>query len=360
LNRTSSRTSTHADDAARPADPRLADCHLHFEGSLSFRSVQRLARAVGHRFADRDIFEQKRRSLRDAAGFLAIFAEICRLFRKPEDYLEAAREMPLSLAAGGVRYAEIYVSPEIFSRVGLDPLLCLEAVDEGLASGSAESGISCRVLLDAVRHWGPDSAERVLDLYERRPLASVVGFGLGGDEQSGRAADFAGVYARARGLGLKTSVHAGEWAGPESVEEALNILRPDRIDHGIAAAENPGLLRRLAAESVVLCVAASGNAATGACPDLATHPLARLLEAGVAVALSADDPLLFGTTTWNEYLIARDRIGVSPEQLRRIAENSWRAAFCDEKERRQGLQRLEGLSFSDEEPQTENVLSPLS
>ena len=320
--------------------PFLADCHLHFEGSVPIEVIERFARRAGHPFADRAAWQERRNAVSDAASFLALYAEICRLFRSAQDYGEAARELPGSLAAGGVGYAEVYVSPEIFARLGLDPGECLCAVDEGLQAGAAAGGASCRILLDGVRHWGPESADRVLDLYERHPLPSIVGFGIGGDELAVGAAAFAGIYARARALGLKTSVHAGEWGGAASLSETLDALRPDRLDHGIAAAADRDLLERLADEGTTLCIAPSGNVATGAVAGFASHPLPLLIEAGVRVALSADDPLLFETTTEGEYRVARERLGLSDLQLRRIAENSWRAAFCAPKERAAGIAGL--------------------
>src|SRR5712692_449200 len=326
--------------------PVLADCHLHFEGCLPRQTVERLGGRAAHRFADGAVFDSRVREIRDVDSFLSLFAEICRLFRSPEDYGDAAREIPRALASGGVRHAEVYVSPEIYSRIGLDPAACLDAVVGGLREGAAQAGISCQILLDAVRHWGPESAERVLDLYERHPMESIVGFGIGGDEKAVPAHAFAGAFLRARALGLKTSVHAGEWAGPESVREALDVLRPDRVDHGIAAVSDPELLKRLAEEEITLCVAPSGNARTGAVTSFEAHPLPRLIEAGVRVALSADDPLFFATTTLSEYRLARDLLGIGDRQLRVLAENSWRAAFCSESERREGLAGLKEFQIS--------------
>ena len=191
-----------------------------------------------------------------------------------------------------------------------------------------------------MRQWGPESADRVLDLHERNPLPSVVGFGMGGDEKAVPAAAFAGVYMRARALGLKTSVHAGEWTGPDSLEQALDVLRPDRVDHGIAAAADARLAERLADERTTLCVAPTGNVATGAVKSFEEHPLLRLIEAGVRVALCADDPLLFATTTANEYRVARERLGLGALELRRLAENTWRAAFCSKPQREAGIAAL--------------------
>ena len=184
--------------------------------------------------------------MHDRADFLGLFAEVCRLFRTPEDYLEASRSIVRALAEDGVAYAEVYVSPEIFARLNLDRRACLEAIDEGFRDEGRAAGIRCRILLDAVRHWGPESAHRVLGLFESAPLSSIVGFGMGGDETAVPATAFFRRVRKARALGLKTSVHAGEWAGPESVRDALDSLQPDRVDHGIAAARDPDLLERLA------------------------------------------------------------------------------------------------------------------
>ncbi len=323
--------------------PILADCHLHLEGSLPREFLERLAGRAGHPFRDFAVFEERRLALRDAADFLLLFADVCRLFRRAEDYGEAARAIGESLGREGVAYAEIYVSPEIFSRGRLDPRACLAAVDESFRA--RPGGCDCRILLDVVRHWGPESAQRVLDLHEKTLFASVVGFGMGGDEASVPAEAFSGAYARARALGLKTSVHAGEWAGPDSVAAALDALRPDRVDHGIAAALDPRLCERLSDEKTTLCVAPSGNVATGAVRGFENHPLRRLMESGVRVALSADDPLLFGTTTANEYRVARERLGLADPELRRLAENSWRAAFCSQQEREAGIAALKDWSY---------------
>jgi adenosine deaminase len=322
--------------------PLLADCHLHFEGSLPLTTVERLARRAGHSFARREAFEARRRAMTDTAGFLSLYAEICKLLRAPRDCEEAAADLSRDLATGGVAYAEVYVSPEIFARVGLDAEACLTAVDSGFASGREAGGAVCRILLDAVRHWGPESAEKVLDLHERKKLSSVVGFGIGGDEKAAGAAAFAGVYLRARALGLKTSVHAGEWSGPESVREALDALRPDRIDHGFAAAADRELVERLVDEDTILCMAPTGNVATRAVAGFERHPLPRLLAAGVRVALSADDPLLFATTTAREYGVVRERFGLDAGALGQLARNAWHAAFCSEAERRAGLAGLAG------------------
>lgn len=322
----------------------LADCHLHFEGSLSGETVRALARRAGHSFRDPMLFESALKEVTDAAGFLSLYAEVCGLFRSPDDYAEAARAMTARLTGDGVAYAEVFVSPEIFRKQGLPAAACLEAIASAFAE-SGEGRAQCRILLDVVRHWGPESGHRVLDLYEESAPDGVVGLGMGGDENAVPASAFSGVFARARSLGLPTSVHAGEWGGPESLREALDALRPDRVDHGIAAADDEALARRLAEEGTILCVSPSSNAATSVVDSIERHPLPRLLAAGVRVALCADDPLLFSTTTRREYRLARQRLGVGLEDLRRMAANAWHAAFGLPEGRDAALAEIEAAEF---------------
>jgi adenosine deaminase len=182
------------------------------------------------------------------------------------------------------------------------------------------------VLLDSVRHWGPAVAHRVLDLHDGTPWGRVAGFGLGGDETSIPAAEFRGVYERVRARGLAPLVHAGEWGGPDSVAEALEHLRPVRIAHGIRAADDPALLRRLVRRGVALDVCLTSNTATGALRRGEVHPVRRLLAAGVTVTLSTDDPGLFGTSLLAEYR-GLARLGASGRDLRAVAAASLSAAL---------------------------------
>jgi adenosine deaminase len=322
----------------------LADCHLHFEGCLPEETVRSLAAAAGHRYEVPGVFESERARVEDKKSFLDLYKEVCGLFRAPEDYYEAAVSVAAALGRDGLAYGEVYVSPEIFRRIELPADECLAAIAAAFERGEPGQA-RCRILLDAVRQWGPDSASRVLDIHEDTRLPAVVGFGVGGDEGALPAEAFAGVYLRARALGLRTSVHAGEWAGPESISQALDALRPDRLDHGIAAVRDSKLLSRLAEEAVVLCVAPTSNRITGAAPKAEPHPLRRLVEAGVRVALSADDPLFFQTTTAREYRIAREEIGLDEANLRLCAENAWSAAFCPPAEKEAGLAGVGAARF---------------
>jgi adenosine deaminase len=304
----------------------LADLHLHFEGSVPLETLLQLARKNGHSFGIDGAFDTALARSSQSGSFLRLFADCCRVFQSPEDYAEAARAVGRELARE-LRHAEIYVSPEIWTRFGLDRAAVLAKIDRTLAEVEKETGARFPLLLDSVRQWGSEAAQRVLDFFEENRIDRIVGFGIGGDESSVPAREFRKVYERARRLGLSTTVHAGEWAGPESVSEALGELSPDRIDHGVRAVENPRLLARMARSGVTLCVAPSSNIATGVAESWKKHPLPKLLDAGVSVCLSADDPTIFGTTTIEEYRRARAEMRVTADAVEEMQKCAWKARF---------------------------------
>lgn len=285
-----------------------------------------IAERNGHAFGVPGAFESARAMSRRSGSFLRLFADCCRVFRLPRDYFDATLALGESLS-GELSHAEIYISPEIWTRFGLDPREVVVQIDAALSSVEKKTGCRFLLLLDSVRQWGPEAAERVLDFYEERPLPRIAGFGIGGNEAAVPARAFRDIYERARSLGLSTSIHAGEWEGPDSIEEALDHLAPDRIDHGVRAAEDPSLLRRLASLKIPLCVAPSSNVSTGVFESWRSHPLPRLLEAGVKVCLSADDPTLFETTTMEEYRRAGSQLALSRSEIEGMKETARQSRF---------------------------------
>jgi adenosine deaminase len=157
----------------------------------------------------------------------------------------------------------------------------------------------------------------------------VTGFGMGGDEAGFPPGDFAGAFEIAREAGLGLTVHAGEWAGPESVRGGL-ALGVSRIGHGVRAAEDPELVRELAERGTVLEVCPTSNIATRVFDSYESHPLRALIEQGVKVTLGSDDPPYFGCTIGSEYAVARERFGLDEGKLVEITRTALEGAFADD------------------------------
>ncbi len=306
----------------------ISELHLHLEGSVSIPTTLELAAQRSHpwaSFTPRQLRDQYRYS--SLESFLGVIRNVCAIICSTEGLERIARELSHTLAGQGVRYAEVYVSPYIYVRWGLDYHEVLEAVDRGFAQGEEAGGASCRILLDSVRQWGPDAAKIVLETYAERKLERVVGFGLGGEELV-PLEEFVDLFNYARDLGLHTVVHAGESKGAEDVKKAVDLLRVERVAHGIRSLEIPGLTRELAASGVVLDLAVSSNYRTAAV-STRLHPIRALLDHGVTVTLSTDDPALFRTDLPREYQRARRFGKLSAPELRQIAMNGVDYSFAD-------------------------------
>jgi len=315
------------------------ELHLHFEGSLSIDSAIELAAKRGLPWGELTASRLRRRfSYPDFHSFLMAVKGMAEVLCSLEAIERNARELSLFLANHGVSYAEVYFSPYIYVGWGLDGAEVMKAVERGFSVAENADGARCAILLDSVRQWGPDAANRVLDLHEATPLGRVVGFGLGGEE-SVPFTEFRAAFERARRLGLHLAVHAAETGDAADVGEAIDVLGVERIAHGIRAVEDRGVLTRLRESGVPLDLAITSNYRTGVVKG--PHAIRRLLDEGIPVTLSTDDPSLFRIDLPREFRRVRRVCGVSEEELHEIARNGVRYSFADELTKARLLAELE-------------------
>ena len=239
-------------------------------------------------------------------------------------------------AREGAVYVEMFCSPERPAALGISYVQWLEALAQGIDDARREFGIVGRIIIICIRHLGPERAEAMVRAMLAEPHPYVVGFGMGGDEAKFAPADFAPAYRLAHDNGYGCTVHAGEVVGPESVWAAIRDLPVTRIGHGVRSADDPALMEELARRGIVLEVCPGSNVALGLYPDRTSHPLHRLIAAGVRVTLNSDDPPFFHTTLGTEY----DLAGLDEGHLRGIARTTIEASFADAATRRLLLERI--------------------
>jgi adenosine deaminase len=280
---------------------------------------------------------------RDLAQFLRLFAWAGQLLDGPRAYRQLLEDTASFLESQGIVYAELFVAFGVMHHFGRDPKEIVPELARWARAHAQAGGVDLRFIADGVRQFGPRAAARVLEDALALPQQRVVGLGIGGDEGSLPASAFAKVYARAREAQLGITLHAGEGTSARAVAEAME-LGVTRIGHGIAAAQDPGVMRELAERRVVLEVCPGSNLRSGAWTrGRASHPLKQLAEAGVPVCLGSDDPSFFQTSLaseWDECLVH----GISSEQLRAWNEGAVEAAFLPQEERARLLQRVRGKS----------------
>ncbi|MGB3390308.1 MAG: adenosine deaminase [Pseudaminobacter sp.] len=320
--------------------PLKAELHCHVEGAaapdLVLKQAQKYGRDVSHFLRDGAYVWH------DFSSFLAAYDAASDLFRTEEDYALLAEHYLTSLARDGTIYSEVFTSPGHATKAGLTPQAYTDALGEGMERARAKTGIEARMIVTGVRHVGVESIEAAARFAARCRNKLVTGFGVAGDERHGDVEDYVRAFEIAREAGLGITIHAGEFAGWESVKAVLDHIRPARIGHGVRAIENPDLVRRIADEGIVLECCPGSNIALGVFDSFASHPFPQLLAAGCKVTLNSDDPPFFHTTLKREYDIAAEHFGLNDKALTAVTRTAIEAAFVDRKTRAQLLARLNG------------------
>jgi len=309
-----------------------AELHLHLEGAATPEFIVGLARRRGQSLALEEVRERFRFS--NFAGFLWAYKWACEQLRAPEDYALLLRDVAGRLRAQNVLYAELTLSAGVVLWKKQDLDATCAALFQAAEEARREQGLELRWILDAVRNFGAEHVARVAETALGWKDAGVVAFGIGGLEEQGPAGLFRATFDKIRAAGLHVTVHAGETDGPESIRAALDALGAERIGHGLAAFRDPELVARLKEQRITLEVCPTGNLRTGALEqqtgsdDLRRHPLFGYARGGLRVTLNTDDPGFFETDLNREYALAH-QLGLSREEILRVAETAFDSAFCD-------------------------------
>lgn len=304
----------------------LIDLHRHLEGSIRPATVLDLARRHHHWLAHEPHPYSKVVAPVRTAGLIDYLQRIdvaCSTARAMDDWAQITREAIEDCVNDGLSYVELRFSPWfIHAQTGLDPI---GVISDAAHSASVSFRLPVGLIGIVLRDLGPDAAvPQMNSILSRRQ--HFCGVDLAGDEAGHVADGFTAAFAMAHDAGLRVTIHAGEAAGPASVWAAL-ALRPDRIGHGVRAAEDAALMQRLAADGITVECALTSNVQTQAAASVREHPIRKLMESGVSVCLNTDNPTPSATRLSSEYRRASTEVGLSDCDIKLIARNSARAAF---------------------------------
>lgn len=273
------------------------------------------------------------------ADFLAFLDRSCALVTEPGQVESLAYEIVRRAASNGVGHTDVIFNPTHWPAWRGALADFVGRLDAGFEAGTVDFGPTAALCLSLKRTQPPaDSVELVDWLLSHRP-ARIVGLSVDGNEAAaGRTGErFAPLFARARAAGLRRCAHAGESSGPEGVRDALDLLGAERIDHGVRAVEDDGLVAELARCGVPLDVCPTSNVRLGVAPSLADHPVEQLRSRGVGVSLNTDDPLLFGTSVAGEYGLCATTFSWDRATVAAVARTSIESSFAPEERRRELL-----------------------
>jgi len=303
-----------------------AHLHLHLTGAMRHSTLVELART--HRVSLPPALTldwPPQLSAADERGwfrFQRLYDTARSVLRTTDDLYRLVREIAEDEVAEGSHWLELQADPSGYTARYGGITAFTELLLDAAAVAAQATGVGIAIIIAANRTRNPMDARTLARLAAQFAGRGVVGFGLSNDERRGPAEDFERAFGIAGRAGLLLVPHAGELLGAASVTATLDRLRADRIGHGVRAVEDPEVVKRLAAADVTLEVCPSSNVGLGVAPDAASVPVRTLFDAGVPVALGADDPLLFGRRLVKQYEIARDVHEFTPCELADLARMS--------------------------------------
>ena len=320
-----------------------AELHLHIEGSLEPEMMIKKAFKHGIALPYKDVDALRAAyNFGNLQEFLDLYYAGANVLRDQDDFYDLTWAYLQRAKADNVVHVEIFFDPQTHTARGIDLEVVVEGIVQALHDGEAELGITWRLIPNFLRHLSEQDA--IDTLAELEPyMENFHGFGLDSSEVGHPPSKFARVFAEIRSRGLPVVAHAGEEGPPEYIYEALDVLKVSRIDHGIRAIEDEALVSRLARAQIPLTVCPLSNVKLCTVPSLETHPLKKLMKAGVVVTINSDDPAYFGGYIGENYRASAKALELTHDELKSLAAMSIRGSWLHEVQKARHLAVIDQL-----------------
>lgn len=327
-----------------------AELHLHIEGSLEPELMFELAQRNNVSLPYGSVEEVRAAyDFSDLQSFLDLYYAGAAVLQTEQDFYDLTIAYVQRALADNVRHVELFFDPQTHTARGIATATVFAGIARALRQARAEHGFSSGMILCFLRHLSEEDAFATLDaaLPLREEYADLWnGVGLDSGEVGNPPEKFARVFAKARALGFHVVAHAGEEGPPAYIHGALDVLQVERIDHGVRAEEDAGLMRSLANSRIPLTVCPLSNLKLCVVKDLREHNLARMLRAGLCVTINSDDPAYFGGYMNSNFIATADALQLTREELVQLANNSFNASFVPAEQKQNWLMEVQTYSAS--------------
>ncbi len=307
------------------------ELHVHLEGSMRPGVLLELARRnrvelpAGDEAGLRDWFR-----FRDFDHFVEIYLTCSRCLRTPEDFRLLTSDVLAEQARQNIVYTEAHFTIQTHLGNGADGEAVRAAIADAVTEAERDLGVTLRLIPDIVRNVSVAAADTTIEWALADTTGLVVAVGLAGIENGYPNEPFRAHFEAARQAGLRLVAHCGEHGGPDSIRSVLDVVDPDRIDHGVRATEDSGLVETLVERKIPLDICPSSNVCLGVYPELASHSFDRLRRAGAAVNVNTDDPPFFDTDLATEYARLAKTFGYGATDLAGFSLSALAASFLPE------------------------------
>lgn len=322
------------------------ELHRHLEGSLRLSTLVEIGQQYGMEVEDeetlRPFVQMMPNEPRNSSRFLSKFHTLRQFYRTEAIVERLVSEVVEDAAADHIHYLELRFTPRaLCNMIGCPMIDMVQLVCEAGNAAASRHGVEVRYIVSMNRHEAVELGEATLAAALAHRLRGVVALDLAGDEANYSARPFQDVFAHARQSGLYITAHAGEWAGAQSIRDALEVLGAHRIGHGLNSVHDGDLLAELAAREVALELCPTSNVLSGIVESLPLHPIHQLTERGIATTLNTDDPLVCDITLSQEMLMLMQAFDLALDDLKKYMLRAARHAFLPTDERQRLVDTLQ-------------------
>jgi adenosine deaminase len=320
-----------------------AELHMHIEGSLEADMIFAMGQRNAVSLAYPNIEALRQAYVFDnLQSFLDIYHAGTTVLKTEQDFFDMTDAYLARAQADNVLHTEIFFDTQTHTGHGTSVETVINGLHRACEEAPARHGMTASLILCFLRHLSEEDAfeclEQVLPLRDK-----IVGIGLASSEVGHPPEKFAKVFARAKQLGFRLVAHAGEEAPPAYIWSALDVLKVERIDHGVQAIHDAALMQRLAQDRVPLTVCPLSNLKLRVFPMLQQHTLKRMLDVGIMATVNSDDPAYFGGYINENFTQTFSALGMTSQHAYQLARNSFDASFIEAKLRSQYVQRLDAV-----------------
>lgn len=318
-----------------------AELHLHIEGSLEPEMLFSLARRNHVDIPFKSVEEVRAAyNFSNLQDFLDIYYQGMSVLQSEEDFFDLTMAYLNRVRADNVRHVEIFFDPQGHTERGVPFDTAISGILTALSMSKAQFGVTSKLIMCFLRHLSEEDAFETLKQAENW-LDRIEAVGLDSSEVGHPPSKFERVYKAARERGLKLVAHAGEEGPPDYVREALDLLQIDRLDHGNRSLEDEALIERLRKLQMTLTVCPLSNLKLCVVDDMKKHPLKRMLDLGLRATVNSDDPAYFGGYVMDNFRAVIDALDLTRDDIRTLAQNSFKGSFLSEGEKRAQLAAIE-------------------
>lgn len=320
-----------------------AELHVHIEGTFEPELMFAIAQRNQIQIPYQSVEEVKQAyNFHNLQSFLDIYYAGANVLVHEQDFYDLAWAYFEKCAEDRVVHTEMFFDPQTHTERGVEFATVLAGLKRACTDAQEKLGISSQLIMCFLRHLSEEKAFETLE--QALPFKDdIIAIGLDSSEVGHPPAKFERVFAKAREAGFLIVAHAGEEGPPEYIWEALDLLKVNRIDHGVRSEEDERLMARLIAEKMPLTVCPLSNLKLCVVKDMGEHNIRRLLQQGVHVTVNSDDPSYFGGYMNDNFVAIQQALDLSNDELKQLAINSFEASFISDEEKQKWIAEVKNI-----------------